>query len=131
MHAPPADQPAVGFLGSLREFGASLLATMHSRVELVALELQEEKLRLVQTFVWISAVMFALFLTLGFASVTVLYLTPPAQRPLVLVALSSFYLLATVALTLGLRRHVRSQPRPFNATLEELEKDRACIPGNN
>lgn len=47
--------PATGFIASLRDLGAGVFASVLRRLELFSIELQEEKLRLIQTFVWISA----------------------------------------------------------------------------
>jgi uncharacterized membrane protein YqjE len=43
----PTTDSAPGFLGSFRALGEGLLASAQDRVELVSLELQEEKLRLI------------------------------------------------------------------------------------
>src|SRR5207248_1856103 len=55
------DTPAPGssgLLGSLRGFADGLLGSVHDRVELFSLELHEEKHRLVQILIWISAIVF-------------------------------------------------------------------------
>ena len=50
-----APSAPAGILGSFRLLGDSLLATIQDRLELFSVELQEEKFRLIQTFLWISA----------------------------------------------------------------------------
>lgn len=131
MNPPPDQTQPAGLLGSLREFGASLLDLAQSRVELVALELQETKLRLIQFVFWISAILVGSVLTLGTVSLTVVYLSPEPRRAAVLVALSFFYLAGTLLLAWRFRRYLRAQAPPLAGTLEELRKDRACIPGEN
>ena len=64
----PEDAP--GFLGSLRKLGDSLLATVQERIGLFSIELQEEKLRLIQVFFWISAIVFAGILAVTSAKVS-------------------------------------------------------------
>ena len=118
---------ATGLLSSLRALGDSLLATVHDRLELFALELQEEKFRLIQTFVWISTAVFSGMMAITFASLTLVYLFWDRARLAVLAGLTVFYAGALVAILLGLRRFLARQPRPFAASRQEIGADRACI----
>jgi uncharacterized membrane protein YqjE len=120
-----------GLLDSIRHFGSGLLASVHDRVELVSLELQEEKFRLIQTFVWISAALFASMMALTFASLTLVYLFWESARLAVLGGLTLVYAGAAVAIIVAFRRFLARQPRPFAATIEELKQDRECIPKEN
>jgi len=120
-----------GLLDSIRHFGRGLLASVQDRVELVSLELQEEKFRLIQTFVWISAALFASMMALTFASLTLVYLFWESARLAVLGGLTLAYTGAAVAIIIALRRFLARQPRPFAATIEELKQDRECIPKEN
>ena len=54
---PETPVPA-GFLASFRALGDVMLATVSDRLELFSVELQEEKFRLIQIFIWISAAIF-------------------------------------------------------------------------
>ncbi len=119
--------PPSGFAGSLRALGDSLLGNLQDRLALFSLELQEEKFRLIQTFVWISAAIFTGMLVVGFASLTLVYCVPASARALVLAGLTLGYAGTLVVLVLGLRRFLARQPRPFDATLQEIGEDRACI----
>ncbi len=119
--------PRSGLLGSLRDLGDGLLGSVQERLELVSIELQEEKLRLIQTFIWISAAVFAGLLAVVFASLTLVYLFWESARLAVLGGLTVFYGGVLVAVVLGFRRYLARQPKPFAATLHELGEDRACI----
>jgi uncharacterized membrane protein YqjE len=123
MAAP--DSP--GFIASFRVLGDSLLATANDRLELFSVELQEEKFRLIQIFVWISAAVFAGMMTLVFASLTLVYLFWESSRLAVLGGLTLLYLGAVIAIIVALRRFIARQPVPFAATRSEFEHDRACI----
>jgi uncharacterized membrane protein YqjE len=116
-----------GFLGSLRALGDGLLGTVHDRLELFAVELQEEKFRLIQIFVWISAAVFTGMMAIAFASLTLVYLFWETARLAVLGGLTVVYCGALVAIVAGLRRFLARQPVPFAATRQELAEDRACI----
>ncbi len=120
-----------GLLDSIRHFGRGLLASVQDRIELVSLELQEEKLRLIQTFIWISAAIFASMMALTFASLALVYLFWESARLAVLGGLALAYAGAAVAIIVALRRFLARQPRPFAATIEELKQDRECIPREN
>lgn len=123
---PAASAPA-GIVTSLRLLGDSLLADARDRVALFALELEAERHRLIQALVWISAVMFSGVMVLAFASLTLVYLFWDTARIAVLAGLTGFYGLMFVVLVVGWRRMAARQPRPFAATLAELEEDRRCL----
>lgn len=126
----PTDSSS-GFLGSIRALGDGVLASIQNRIELLALEVQEEKLRLIQAYVWISAAMFTGVLALVFGSLTLVYAFWETARLAVLGGLTLLYTGATIAIILAFRRYLRRQPKPFAATLEELKEDRACIRREN
>jgi uncharacterized membrane protein YqjE len=123
----PATPASAGFLHSLRALGDSLLATVQDRLELLSVELQEEKFRLIQTFVWISAAVFTGMMAITFASLTLVYLFWASARLAVLGGLAVFYAAALVAIVIAFRRFIARQPRPFSATQQEIGEDRACI----
>ena len=121
---PPA--PA-GYLHSLRTLGDSLLGSVQDRLELFTVELQEEKFRLIQTFLWISAAVFTAMMAITFASLTLVYLFWESSRLAVLGGLTLLYAGALAAIIVALRRFLARQPAPFAATLQELGEDRTCI----
>src|SRR6185295_17594415 len=93
--APP---PSTGFLHSFRVLGDSLLATMQDRLELFSVELQEEKFRLIQIFIWISAAVFTGMMTVAFASLTLVYFFWESARLAVLGGLTLLYAGALVTI---------------------------------
>ena len=120
-----------GFLSSLRTLGDGLLGTVQDRLELFSVELQEEKFRLIQTFIWISAAVFAGMMAITFASLTLVYLFWESARLAVLGGLTLLYAGALVAIVVSFRRFIARQPHPFAATRQELGEDRACIRSPN
>ena len=66
--------PDTGWLASLRRFADGLLASVQDRLQLLAIELNEEKLRLIQILVWIAAIVSLGFLAVIFASIVLLVL---------------------------------------------------------
>jgi uncharacterized membrane protein YqjE len=123
---PAAPAPA-GYLSSLRSLGDGFLASVQDRLELFTVELQEEKFRLIQTFIWISAGVFAAMMAVTFTSLTLVYLFWETARLAVLGGLALFYAAALVVIIVSLRRFIARQPSPFEATQQEIRGDRACI----
>ena len=119
------------FLTALRGLGDTLLGSVQDRLELLSVELHEEKFRLFQMLIWISAVVFAAAMTLTFASILVVYLFWESARTGVLVGLTVFYAAALVTLALSFRRYLARQPKPFAETLQELNEDRSCMRNGN
>lgn len=125
---PPASS---GLLGSLRTLGADALASVRDRLALFSLELQEEKYRLIQIVIWISAAAFAMTMAITFASITLVYLFWESARLAVLGGLTLFYVVAAIAILVSFRRFLARQPRPFDGVLQELTEDEKCIRGKN
>ena len=123
----PATPAPMGYLSSLRSLGEGLLASVQDRLELFTVELQEEKFRLIQTFIWISAAVFAGMMAITFASLTLVYLVWDSARLAVLGGLTVLYAGALVVIMIAFRRYLARQPKPFAATLHEIGEDRACI----
>ncbi|HUG13308.1 MAG TPA: phage holin family protein [Opitutaceae bacterium] len=125
METSTSDQ--AGFLNSLRTLGDSLLGTIQDRLKLFGMELQEEKFRLIQIFIWISAAIFTGMMAITFASIALVYLFWESARLPVLIGLTVLYSGALVVIVLAFRRYLARQPSPFNDTLAEIGKDRECI----
>jgi uncharacterized membrane protein YqjE len=123
-HRTPASS---GLLNALRKLGGSLVGTVHDRIELLSVEVQEEKFRLIRLFVSISAAIFAGIMALTFASITVVYLFWESARMTVLVGLTVTYSGALVWILIALRRYLARQPKPFAGTIQELKEDRECF----
>ena len=128
---PAAAPPPAGFLQALQNLGDCALSTLQDRLRLLGVELQEEKLRVVQILFWVSAAILAGIMLLIFATLAVASLFWETARTEALTAIAGFYLLALAMVVFGFHRFLKSQPRPFDATLHELQRDRECIRGNS
>lgn len=116
-----------GFAASLRALGDGLFASAQQRLELFSFELKEEKFRVIQTFIWISAAVFTGMMAFAFASLTLVYLFWESARLAVLGGLTITYAGCLAAIIAGFRSFLARQPTPFAATLHEIGEDRACI----
>jgi uncharacterized membrane protein YqjE len=127
----PEHPDSPGLLGSFRNLGESLLASLQDRIALVSLELEEEKFRLIQVFFWISAILFSGAMAVTFASLTLVYLFWETSRLAVLGGLALLYSAAFVCIIVAFRRYLARQPKLLAATLQEIREDRQCIRARN
>ena len=118
---------AGGWLNSLRRMSDSLMGLAHSRLELFALELQEEKLRALKAVVWLA---FALIL--GGAGLLVAL----GALAFFLWDIGGYYGVCGLALVLlaagagvlrAIRHKILNGPPPFAGTIDEFRKDRECL----
>jgi len=123
----PSTSTSTGCLASLRTLGDGLLATVQDRLELFTVELKEEKFRLIQVFIWITATVFTAMMAITFASLTLVYLLWDSARLSVLCGLTLIYSGALGVIVIAFRGYLARQPSPLTATLHEIEQDRACI----
>jgi uncharacterized membrane protein YqjE len=117
-----------GLLGSVRTLVDNLLGSVHDRIELISVELQEEKQRLIQLFIWISVAIFTGMMALAFASITLVFLFWDSARIAALAGITVLYTAGAVTAVLTLRKQIARQSKLFSASLQELKNDRACIP---
>jgi uncharacterized membrane protein YqjE len=115
------------FVDSLRSLGEGILGSIQSRFELIAVELQEGKCRLVQNLILVAIALFAGSMAALFASLTLVCAFWESGRLQVLGALTLFYTISSVATAIWVRRRFLAEPRLFSASLLEIEKDRICI----
>ena len=108
---------------SFRRVCESVLGVMENRIELFAVELQEEKSWLISTLIWCAATVFFGGLAILLAIGTIVYLAPEGARGWVLVIFAAIFGFITINAVVGLRRSLQDKPPPFSDTLGELKKD--------
>jgi len=118
---------SAGFLNSARALGDKLLAAVQTRLTLLSVELQEEKLRLVQLLIWVTAALFTGVMSLAFCSLALAFWLWQSSPLVALTALSALYVVAFGAIVIAFKRYLARQPRPFDATIQEIGEDRTCI----
>ena len=113
-----------GVWRSLKALLAALSAALHTRLDLFATELEEERERLKQTLVLTLMVFFGL--GLGFILLTIFLVALFLERGWLaaLGALAAAYLAVGIVAAFKLRNRFLTRPGLFPATLEELAKDR-------
>jgi uncharacterized membrane protein YqjE len=117
------ESAAPGLVATLRRLGATVAGTLHNRVELFAVELQEEKCWLISTLLWAGACIVFGILAVVSVSVAIVWLSPAAWRPYEIVALALLFIFGFVSAVSGLRQIMRERPLPLSDTVSELKKD--------
>jgi uncharacterized membrane protein YqjE len=116
-------QNSGGLIDSVRRVTNSVLGLVHNRLSLIAVELQEEKIRAINHIIWLSVAM-----ALGVAGLLVAIATLAIflwQRAGYAGLLGlAFVTLGLAALTLWLlRRRILNGPQPFATSVAEISKD--------
>lgn len=119
-----SEQPSGGLLQSLRKLGATLIALVQTRLELLATDLEEERLRLLQILFWAAGALF--FFGVGMLILTLLavLLLWDEHHIGAIIALATVFFAIGVGLTIGVRNRMRARSRIFASSVEELAKDR-------
>jgi uncharacterized membrane protein YqjE len=118
-------QPANGgLMVSLRRLGTTLMSVLHTRIELIARELELERMRITRMLLLGVGAIF--FFGLGALTFTmfIIVLFWDSQRLVAIGFLTVVYLGIGVALVLIAKGDAGRAKRPFAATLAELKKDR-------
>ena len=112
-----------GIAASARRLAHSLLGLARTRIELFAVELQEEKLRALGLLAWLTVAV-----ALGVAGIllalgTLAFFLWQRAGYAGVIGLTAAVFGAAVAVFLGLRRRILRGPEPFAATIAEFRKD--------
>ncbi|MBI3869821.1 MAG: phage holin family protein [Verrucomicrobia bacterium] len=119
-----------GVCVSLKRILDTLLASAQNRVELFAVELQEEKCRVVEAILCAAAVAAFGMMTITLGTFTVVILFWEHGRLVALAILSAVYLVGTVLAWRALQSRLKAESA-FAGTVEELKKDRECLRTDN
>lgn len=114
---------------SLRRLGSTLLSIFGTRLELLAVEVEEEALRLFSLLVAALAALFCLGVALLLAVTLVLVLFWDSHRIPALLAMMGLFGGVSVALALWARHSFRAKPRFLGGSLGELAKDAGALRG--
>lgn len=119
-----------GLLSTVSRAIRTLRETVENRVELFLLEAKEDRLKLFDALcLAVIAVAFAI-MTMILVTFTVVVLFWETHRILALVAMALLYATGAAVAFAKLRSRLKHW-QAFPATLEQLEKDRACFQKKN
>jgi uncharacterized membrane protein YqjE len=120
-----------GLLDSIAHFARTALGLARTRLEILATEMEEERIRVAQLALVIAGVVFCLQAALVLFVVLLVVLLWDSHRLLALGALGAVFLLAAAAGVAWLRHLVRSRPKLFATTIAELAKDEDRLGGGD
>ena len=121
------EQRSPGVLDSFRRLGDTALGALQNRVELLAVEIAEEKRWLVATLIWTVAAIFFVGIALLTITATVVAFSPVEARPFILLAFSVIYIVAAVIAINKAKNQTKDRDLPLSNTISELKKDIACL----
>jgi uncharacterized membrane protein YqjE len=116
-----------GLFSSMRRIFDSLLGLIQSRLQLFALELESEKLRLIDTLIKLAIALGIGFVGFLLGILTLALFVWQQARFVGLLVLTASLLGAAALLVWRLRHQLRKGPGPFAKTLAEFRKDRSCL----
>ena len=128
------DQPTEkegGLFASLRRLLDSALALVQNRFEVFSVELQEEKIRLVDLLLRAVVVVVLGFMTLIAATALIVVWLWDSSPVAVLAIVTLLYGLTATGMGYSLKQRLQRSPPPFAGTLAEFKKDRECLGKRN
>ncbi|MGD0060135.1 MAG: phage holin family protein [Verrucomicrobiia bacterium] len=120
-------EPSDGLLSSLRRLIDTGLGLAQTRLELLSVELQREKNRLIEVLVWILIAVVLGLVALILVSFTLVVLFWDSARVVVLVLLCVLYVGGAIWAVQRARKILKQSRTPLKDSIEELKKDRACL----
>jgi uncharacterized membrane protein YqjE len=115
----------------LRDAASRVLTTLvdigRGRLELIAVEIEEERLRLARLWIVATCTPFLAFAGVVMLAGWIVLLCEPANRLVALGALTAAFLAAALVAGWQWRRPSARKPPLLNATLAELHNDRTAL----
>ena len=117
----------LGLLALIRHFGATIVALIYTRIELIVTEVEEELQRGVVILVLAILALFFGVLSVLMLAVTLLVIFWDDHRVLVAALITGAFIAVTAVMGFLAQARVRSKPRFLAASIEELKRDRAFL----
>ena len=112
-----------GLLESLSAFATTLVKVIHTRLELLSIDLVEDRARLFSLMVLYLIAAFCFVVGLVIAIILLVYILWESHRILGLSLVAGFFLLMGFAIGGFTMRKAKKNPKLFSASLSELLKD--------
>jgi len=128
--ADTPNQPAEGLLNSLKNLTVTLIAIIHTRLELLSTDLEEGRERFISLLAMAFVSLFSLCFGAVLLTILVVVVFWDTHRLLVLGSLTGLFLVTGAILGAVVVSKLKSMPRMFEASLAELIKDHQEIDTN-
>jgi uncharacterized membrane protein YqjE len=122
---PETEQREPGLAGLAGRLARTGLGALRNRMELFAVEWQEERARLTELIIWLVALMFLGMLGVLLLTVTIILLFPPEYRLYVAGGFTLFYLIGAWVALAGVKSVLKREP--FAETIDQARKDGAWL----
>jgi uncharacterized membrane protein YqjE len=120
-----------GLFESLKALSSSLIGIVHTRLELLATDVSEEREHLTAWLVWMLAALFCLGVGMVLLAILIVAVFWESHRFMALGGLTGFFLAVGTGVGWFARYRLRTKPRLFASSLAELSKDRQQLgPGS-
>lgn len=117
-------EAGAGLMGSIKQLLSTVTSIASTRLELLANELQEERLRLTQMLLLALFALFCFGVGILLLTAFIVVLFWDDHRLAALGALSAIFLALGTLMAMLLRSKAQARSRLFSASLAELTKDR-------
>lgn len=114
-------------MDSVRKAFDSFVKALETRVDLFALELQEEKIRFVHIILWTCAAVFLSALSLIMVTLSVVLLIKPELREEAIAVFTVLYVAASGFSGYKLYQILYKSDKPFSATIDQLKRDQSSF----
>lgn len=121
--AEQSNQASEGLLSSLKNLAMTLVAIVHTRLELLSTDLEEGRERLISLLVMTFIALFCLCFGVVLLAILIVVAFWDTHRLLVLCTMTGLFLGAGGLLSFFALRALKAMPRMFEASLGELSKD--------
>ena len=119
------EQATGGGFHSVKAIFRTAGALLHNRIELLAVELQEEEYRIMELLLLAGVALLLGIMALVLFTGIIIFLFEPQHRLYAAVALCLIY--SAGAGLLGFRIKERLRAQPFSETIDQIRKDRDCL----
>jgi uncharacterized membrane protein YqjE len=125
----PGTREGHGLFASLRRVLATLIELVHTRLELVGVELQVEVQRAASLLLWAFGALLCAIVAVVLLAGTVMIALWDTHRLLAAGCVTAFFAVAALGSALYARHRVRTRPHMFAGSLGELKRDVATLTG--
>ncbi|MES2935999.1 MAG: phage holin family protein [Pseudomonadota bacterium] len=113
----------MAIIESATRLASGFIGILHTRLELAAIEVEEETLRFFGYLLFALLALFCLGVAILLGVLLIVVLFWDTHRVPVLIGLMAFFSVASLLIGLGIRRNYMRKPRLLAFTLTELKKD--------
>ena len=126
---PGSAETNSGIVQSLRNLTATLVALLRTRFELLATELEEERIRFLQLLLWGAGTLICIGIGISLVVVLLVALFWDSYRLTAIMVLIGIFFAAGTAMAVVVRRLMQARPKLFSGSLDELAKDNEHLAG--